>query len=247
MDRNERYEDREQALLSALAGLQARIWTALPAIIESFDPAKMTVQAQPAIQARVRSPEGVWSWVTMPLLVDVPVIYPSGGGFTLTFPIEAGDECLVLFSSRCIDMWWQSGEVQIQAELRMHDLSDGFALVGPRSQPNILPNISLTGTQLRNDDGTTFVQVSDGSITMTTPGAVTINAGSMQVSLGDGTMTVDADLLRTREEIIYRYPDNPHNLGASFTHLQEIYNEHTHDTPSGESDPPEPQFDWWPV
>ena len=65
----------------------------------------------------------------------MPVVFPGGGGFALTFPVAAGDECLVVFASRCIDAWWQSGGVGEPMEPRMHDLSDGFALIGVRSQP----------------------------------------------------------------------------------------------------------------
>lgn len=159
MDRRERSNNFMDALLAMLQGWQSGIWTACPAIIVSFDPASETVTAQPSIQAQNRAPDGKVSWQRLPVLVDVPVIFPSGGGFTLTFPIAAGDECLVIFASRCIDAWRQSGGVQVQPELRMHDLSDGFALVGVRSQPRALPNVSTTSAQLRSDDGLTYVEL----------------------------------------------------------------------------------------
>ncbi|MGC8050122.1 Gp138 family membrane-puncturing spike protein, partial [Salmonella enterica] len=78
---------------------------------------------------------------------------------SMTFPVAQGDECLVVFASRCIDSWWQSGGIQEQAELRMHDLSDGFAILGFRSQPRALSNISTTSAQLRSDDGATFIDL----------------------------------------------------------------------------------------
>jgi hypothetical protein len=49
-------------------------------------------------------------------------------------------------------------------EFRMHDLSDGFAFVGPRSTPRVLSGVSTTATQLRSDDGATMVEVSPGKI-----------------------------------------------------------------------------------
>jgi len=152
VDRRERFNDLNTALLVAFSGFQSGVWTAMPAIIESFDSAKMTVTAYPSIQGKIQQQDGSFVWEDMPLLVDVPVIFPSGGGFTLTFPIAQGDEALIVFASRCIDTWWQSGGVGRQAELRMHDLSDGFALVGPRSQPRVLSGISTTSAQFRSDD-----------------------------------------------------------------------------------------------
>lgn len=174
MDRRERAGDLETALRVALDGFQARVWTALPCIVESFDAERMTVEAKSAIKARTLSPSGVWSWVELPLLVDVPVIYMSGGGFTLTFPIAAGDEALVLFASRCLDAWWQSGKVQVQADLRLHDLSDGMALCGLRSLPRVLPAVSTSAAQLRSDDGQTYIEVAPG-------GLVRLQATNVQV------------------------------------------------------------------
>lgn len=158
-DRRELLKDLGPLLRATQKGLQATMWTALPGTVISFNREHMTCQVQPAIKAQVLSSTGALSWMQLPVLVDCPVVFPSGGGFALTFPIAAGDECLVVFSSRCIDSWWQSGGVQVQAELRMHDLSDGFVLPGVRSQPRVLPAISATDVQLRNDDGSTFISI----------------------------------------------------------------------------------------
>lgn len=170
---------------------QSALWTALPCIVQDYDADKMTISAEPSIQARVRDEKGVWSWVSIPKLVDCPVIFPSGGGFTLTFPVKQGDECLVIFASRCIDSWWQSGGVQTQADLRMHDLSDGFALVGPRSQPRVLsPAGSTDGVELRSDDREAYVRIDDSdNILVKTSGNASVDAD------GDVYVIAGADLL----------------------------------------------------
>jgi hypothetical protein len=184
MDRRERFSDPQTALLAALQGWQAGLWSALPGIVESFDPDKHTVSIQPAIQARVRAADGSESWVSLPLLVDVPVQFPGGGGFILTFPIVKGNEALVVFSSRCIDSWYQSGGVQNQAELRMHDLSDGFALPGIRSLPHVIPGgVNTTRVQLRSDSGNVRVELDPaggGFCNIVAPGGITL-AGPVNV------------------------------------------------------------------
>lgn len=177
MDQRERHNDVLAAIRVSQHGHQSRIWTSIPGIIESFDPEAMTAVVQPAIQMTIRDEKGNTSPGDRPLLLDCPAQFPSGGGCTLTFPVAKGDECLVVFSSRCIDAWWQSGGVQKQAEPRMHDLSDGFVLLGFRSQPRVIGAISTTSAQLRSDDGATFVEVSpDGQVAITAPGGLTINA-----------------------------------------------------------------------
>ena len=92
----------------------------------------------------------------------MPVYFPSGGNCTLTFPVKPGDECLVVFASRCIDAWWQSGGVQDQAEMRMHDLSDGFVFVGC-ARSRVLPSVNTGATELRSDDGSTFLRLDPAS------------------------------------------------------------------------------------
>lgn len=173
----ERYEDHIEALRSMHDARQALIWTSLPGVIQSFDASKMTVQVQPTIQALLTFPDLTQQWVTLPLLSDCPVIFPSGGGVTFTFPIKNGDECLIIFSSRCIDNWWAQGGIQNQYELRMHDLSDGFVLPGPRSQPRLLSGVSTTAAEIRSDDGKLKVSIDPQK------NAITATAGSASVTL----------------------------------------------------------------
>lgn len=144
---------------------QTRVWTAIPGIVQAFrpgGPSGQVVDVQPSIKGKFKSPDGSTNSVNMPMLLDCPVQWQGGGGCTLTFPIKPGDECLVVFSSRCIDAWWQNGGVQEQAEFRMHDLSDGFALVGVRSVPRAF-TVSTSAAQLRTDDGSAYVEINPES------------------------------------------------------------------------------------
>lgn len=159
MDFRERLNDPQEAVRAALDGHQSQVWTAIPGIVQTVDLTKSTVTVQPAIQAQEVSPQGKRTNVNIPLLQDVPIHFPSGGGYTATFPVKAGDEVLVIFAARCIDNWWQEGGVQPQFERRMHDLSDGFAIPKVWSQKTKLDNISTTTAQLRSDDGKRFVEI----------------------------------------------------------------------------------------
>lgn len=163
----------EQETLNQLKSLIfSTLRVAIPGIIQSFDPDTVTATIQPALK-------GVTDGESNPvsLLTTVPVIFPRGGGCTLTFPVKAGDECLVIFADRCVDFWWQSGGVQEPADDRMHDLSDAFCIVGPQSQAQKISGISNSAAQLRTDDGAAFVEVAAGhNITVKTPGQLLANA-----------------------------------------------------------------------
>lgn len=179
MHNNERIESIQVAVKSAMRGNNAQIWTSLPGILQSIDLEKMTCSVQPSIKVQVfdRTSQK-WSAQNLPLCVDVPVQFIGGGGYTATFPMAQGDEGLISFACRCIDSWWQSGGVQPQAELRMHDLSDGFFIPGFRSQARKLANISADSAQLRSDDGTNYVDVnkSTGTVTMKAVTKVVLDA-----------------------------------------------------------------------
>lgn len=170
------------------------MWTCLPGIVQLFDAAKMVCVVQPAIQGIKTDAQGVQTPVNMPLLLDCPVIFPSGGGCTLTFPIAVGDECVVHFSSRCIDAWWQLGGVRPQAEFRMHDLSDGFVMVGPRSQPRVLSSISTSAVQLRSDDGAAYVEINPTThkIKAQTSGAIEANAASILATTASASIALSS-------------------------------------------------------
>lgn len=185
IDPRERFSDLEEALRIALRAERATIWTSMPGIIVSFDSEAVTAVVQPAIQGVVTASDGAARAVNLPQLLDVPVIFPRGGGVTLTFPVAPGDECDLHFSSRCIDGWWQSGGVQLPMDTRMHDLSDATCYVGPQSQVKKISGISTTTAQLRTDDGQAFIELNPAShaVNVTTVGDAAVTAG--------GDLTVD--------------------------------------------------------
>ncbi|EHF8259117.1 hypothetical protein B8Z58_005063, partial [Enterobacter roggenkampii] len=140
---NSQIGSKEQYNAELVQKVFSTLKVAMPGVIESFDPDSVTASVRPAIKGYDGGTEDD-GWIELPLLVDVPVIFPRGGGCTLTFPVKAGDECLLIFADRCIDFWWQNGGVQKPVDMRMHDLSDAFAIVGPQSQAHKISGISTS-------------------------------------------------------------------------------------------------------
>lgn len=190
MDRRERFSDRTEALKTMMDGRQSSIWTAMPGIIESFDPETMTAEVQIALQGKQLKPDGTTSDVTISILPDVPIVFPGGGDYILTFPVKKGDECLVVFSSRCMDSWWQNGGVQPLAELRMHDLSDGFAFVGVRSQKKKI-TVSTDAVELRNDANDVKVTLKSDEIDVIMKTNTSVKIKDKEIHLKAGNSTID--------------------------------------------------------
>lgn len=119
----EEHEQLVETLQEALASLQATIHTATIAKVTAVN--QNTIDCQCVISRFVNGDKKELS-----VFADVPVITLQGGGNYQTYPVAVGDYCLMFFTERCFDRWWAGDDNQLPAEYRMHDYSDGFALVG---------------------------------------------------------------------------------------------------------------------
>ena len=112
-------QNRHEELQALKQDILSSLHCALPGIVVSFDAESQTVVIQPAVKCRTEQRD-----VPLPLLRDVPVFMP------LSFEINSGDACLVIFADCDIDAWFETGEAEVPESGRMHSLSDGFAFVG---------------------------------------------------------------------------------------------------------------------
>jgi hypothetical protein len=231
LDPRQRYADRFETIQTHLDGRQAQIHTSMPGQIVSFNAAKMTATVQPAIQAINTQNDGTRVPVTIAAITDVPVHFPAGGGFTLTFPVKAGDECLIVFNERSIDNWHQHGGQQAPSDHRMHDINDCVVHVGLRSQANPLTGVSTTGVQLRNESGTDFVQLDATGITLKTGGAINllatgvINIQAFGVNVSNTTGGIGEMVINANVGTAGTLKNNNVNVGSGHTHAE-------HDGPS---------------
>lgn len=106
----------------------------LPATVTGVDSAMGTVDAQ----ITVKYTKATGEYADYPVLSALPAIVLQGGGVAAKFPVQVGDQCLVFFADRAMDAWKGSGTAQPLPNNRMHDLSDGFALVGVNSFNKVL-------------------------------------------------------------------------------------------------------------
>lgn len=198
MDIRERgLENLEEIIRAAVEARQAETWTSLPGIVEEVDFKKQTMTVRPAIKSARRKADGTVEHVELPMLKDVPIVFPSGGGMTMTFPIKKGDTVFVSFGSRPIDSHMQSDGVQKQVDARMHSLSDGFAFVGFRPEPRKLKNVPSDATQVRVDkeDGTAVHTMTyhekDGITTSVDEGKHTVKVHPKNGITHDSTVAVN--------------------------------------------------------
>jgi hypothetical protein len=172
----------------------------IPGIIQSFDETALTAVVQVAVTETINTVDtngnNVQQQVQIPLLPDVPVMFPRAGNFILTFPVQQGDECWIEFADNHYGFFWQSGNISSPGQIvRRHDLSDAVCYPTGISQPKAqnVSNFSTTSAQLRSLDGNTIIDVQDDQITITTQ-TVTVNAsGDVTVNAKDATVKTSGD------------------------------------------------------
>lgn len=154
-------------------------------------------QAQPTDEGLQQTP----SVLDYPVLTDVPVFFPTGGGASLRLPVASGDTCAVLFNDRDMDAWFATGTIAAPNSPRMHSLSDGLAIVGFRSLANAVDGYSATDAELVfgsskiaiRADGTIVLVRGNASMTITPAGEIDLlSSGSARLALkADGTAVLN--------------------------------------------------------
>jgi hypothetical protein len=124
-------------------------------IIQSFDSEKQTVTAIIAYKKTIFEPDpksGSYQpkLINYPILLDLPAVFLGNKNMGVTFPINQGDECLILFNDRDIDNWFKSGQSGPVSTPRLHSFADGFALVGVKSMNNVISSFDNNRVLLFN-------------------------------------------------------------------------------------------------
>ncbi len=144
------------------------LYTGMPGIVARYDRKTQTADIQPAIMQAHRDDTDERIAEAMPVIQSVPVVFLSGGGMRVTFPIKPGDTCWLMFSNSSIDRWKAQGGVVDPADDQRHHPQDAVALVGLRSRKGVLRGVDNSGApadtlSIGNDDGPT-IEIDDDSV-----------------------------------------------------------------------------------
>lgn len=154
--------------------------TGLPAKVVTFNANKQTCDVQPLLKRTYFDPDDEGGELTadLPIIPNVPVVYPAGGGWSITFPLQADDTVYLAFAERSLDRWKdaQPGQSVDELDATLHPLTGAVALPGLRPRTNALAGLATGGLRLGKEDGSTEIFIDD-------TGRVTIK--SALIDLGD--------------------------------------------------------------
>lgn len=103
-----------------------------------------------------------------------------------TFPINKGDECLLLFADREIESWFINGNTNPVKHSRMHDETDCIAVFGLRSLPNMIQiledarHIFFYNSEIQMQAGN--INIKSPAVDVQADASVNINAPDMLVN-----------------------------------------------------------------
>lgn len=195
-----------QVIKDAIEGRVAEIHTCMPAIIEKYDADTQTASVSPCLK-RVYTSGKI---VDLPVITNVPVIFPRGGGAVITLDLQKGDIVTLIFAERSIDLWLTSGGKVDPKDFRKHALSDAYALPGgyPKSMPaakeKITAAFSKDGSlKVKNENGF-FNLLSDGAFGLETPGMrVTWSKdGKVEMFSKNGSLDFISQLLLVIDKLV---------------------------------------------
>ena len=146
-----------------------------------------TISVQPVINRVVDGKS-----IKLPQFTKVPPLFMQGGGSYTAHPIAVGDYCLLILTERCFDRWYSGSDFQDPAEFRMHDYSDGIAIVGinPKAGALTIPDV-IQQTGDTNQDGDYTHQGNTTQIgNLTITGDIHVNGDTTQI----GNLTITGNI-----------------------------------------------------
>lgn len=148
----------------------ADVHTALPAKVLSYDAAAQTVDVRPQISRYIFDEDtDERTAEALPDLFGIPVAFPRGGGFHVTFPLAADDYVLVICSEEPTIAWRDKAREITPGLFDRHGLNGAFALpCGYPDKEKLSSAPSGTDLELASDNGNSILRMdSSGTITVT--------------------------------------------------------------------------------
>lgn len=137
--------------------------TSLPAVVESYDRSKQTVDVRLAVKRAIASDDQTTSYEEIPILRNVRVKFPLGrtvfGGatarkFFIAWPLQKGDPVDVIFDEQYVGDYRESGTVPSSPIFTgRFNLSSAYAIPGGGANSDAIVNLAERALILGIENG----------------------------------------------------------------------------------------------
>lgn len=168
--------------------------TCIPGVIKAYDARTKRAKVLPAIKQKMIKENEENTYIDHPILVDIPIIFPSAGGYTITMPIQSGDSVLLVFSQRGIANFKQAFNETIPTDQSLLSIYDAIAIPG-FGEINISP-ASSSGCTMQDNVGDNAVIVETDKLTVKKNNNMLIlDDNQFQATVGGATLTLSQGVL----------------------------------------------------
>lgn len=141
------------------------------ATIQSFNSENQTVTVtinykQTYVQFETNSQKYVQTLQDYPIIQDCPLIVLGGGKARITFPVNRGDQCILLFNDRDMDTWFQGSTTSPNSTPRLHSFSDCVALIGPNNLNTVISDYDPIRALITNGNVKNGINAENNKLTL---------------------------------------------------------------------------------
>lgn len=187
------------------------VHTAIPGKIVSYDPAKCEAEIMP--YGKFKKPNG--EYMNYPQLNHIPIMFPQSCGqdFSIVYPVNPGDECLILVQEQTLDTW-RGGGAESDNDLRF-DLTNSVAIMGMFAKPQPLAKeaqgdnkliVQKNGHRLHIAPGEMLLQFSGAVNILMNEAGITITTPLLNIVAGMITEVVAGSITQTAASITRTAP-----------------------------------------
>jgi hypothetical protein len=145
----------------------------MPGSVVAFYASEQTVDVQPTVNdTRTDLDTGATFSEQWPVIPHVPIAFPRGGGYAMAFPMNVGDNVMLIAFDLDPTAWRTTGNRSDPADTRRHVGSYWWAIPCDLSVPNVMKSASTAGTALvlGLDGGTPLIIINASSIQLGSSG-----------------------------------------------------------------------------
>jgi hypothetical protein len=126
----------EQLISIAIENRLLDVHTAIPGKVISYDENTKRAEVKPMVKRGLRATDDSLVHEALPNIPNVPVVWPSGGGFELHLPLAPGDTGWLFFAEVATSAYEESGEVSNAGDVERFGLSSACFFPFARSPIN---------------------------------------------------------------------------------------------------------------
>lgn len=148
----------DEAIRAAIEKDRHALHTTMPGLVVNYNATTQRADIQPVIRA-INGGDTDAAPEDHPLIPNVPVRFPRGGGFMVTFPLVPGDHVDLHFQEADASAWRTSGQTSDPLQTVRHSMSFAYATPGACTEDDTPVDTSTTDLIIGKDNSVYQVRI----------------------------------------------------------------------------------------